>query len=79
VAGEIYEIAGGGEDLLGALRHVEPSVGERDLTLPPLDQFGADLALELAHLHGQSRLADGTILRRTAEIPVAGERASEVR
>ena len=74
MAGEIDQIARGGEDLLGALRHVEAGVGERDLARPPLDQLGADLALQLAHLHRQRRLGDGAILRRPPEMPVARER-----
>ena len=64
------------EDLLGALRHFEPGVGERDVARPPLDQLGADLALELADLHRQRRLGHGAVLRRPAEVPMARERRS---
>ena len=74
VAREIDQVAGGGEDLLGALRHVQAGVGERDLARPPLDQFGADLALQLAHLHRQRRLGHRAVRRRPPEMPVARER-----
>ena len=77
MAGEIDQVARGGEDLLGALRHVQAGVGERDLARPPLDQFGADLALQLADLHRQRRLGDGAVVRRPAEMPVAGERGRD--
>ena len=74
VAGEIDQIAGGGEDLLGALGHVQADIGERDVARPPLDQFGADLALQLAHLHGQRRLGHRAVVRRPPEMPMARER-----
>jgi hypothetical protein len=51
VARKIDEIAGGGENTFGALRHLQAGVGECDLVRPSFDQFGADLALKLAHLH----------------------------
>ena len=76
VAGKIDEIAGGGEDVLGALRHVEAGVGERDLARPPLDQLGAEFALQLADLHGQRRLGDRAVLGGAAEMP---RRASEAK
>jgi hypothetical protein len=75
MAGEVDKIAGGGEDVIGALRHVNANIGEHDLTRTPLHQHGADLALELAHLHRQRRLADRAVLRRPPEMPVAGERS----
>ena len=75
VAGEIDEIAGGGEDLLGALGHVEADIGQRDFARPPLHQLGADLALQFADLHGQRRLGHRAVRRRPAEMPMAGERS----
>ena len=74
MAGEIDKVARGGEDLLGALRHFQAGVGERDIARPPLHQLGADLALQLADLHRQGRLRDGAVVRRAAKMPVAGER-----
>ena len=74
VAGEIDQIAGRGQDVFGAPRHVEADVGERNIARPALDQFGADFALQFAHLHRQRRLGHGAVRRRPAEMPVAGER-----
>ena len=74
VAGEVDEVARRGEDLLGARGDFQAGVGERNVARPPLDQFGADLALQLAHLHRQRRLADGAVLGGAAEMPVASER-----
>ena len=74
MAGKVDQVAGGGEDTFGALRDFETGLGQRDLACPPLDQFGADLALQFAHLHGQRRLSDRAVLRRPAEMPMAGER-----
>src|SRR5512143_1712094 len=58
VAREINKVSGGGKDAFGALRHFHASGSECDLVWPPLDQFGADLTLELTHLHREGRLAD---------------------
>jgi len=74
VAGEIQEVAGFGENTLGALRDFDSSLGQYDLAWPPLYEFGADLTLEFAHLHGQSRLADRAVRRRSPKMPVMGER-----
>lgn len=74
MAREIDEIAGGGENLFGALGHFQPGVGERDVVRAALNQLDADLALELAHLHGQRRLTDRAIICRPPEMPVTGER-----
>ena len=74
MASEVNEIAGGGENALGPLRDFGAGLGERDLTRPPLHQFGADFPLEFAHLHGQSRLGDRAVRRRSPEMPVMGER-----
>ncbi len=74
VAGEVDQVAGGGEDALGPLRHIDTNIGEHDLARTPLHQFGADLALEFAHLHGQGRLGHGTVFRGPSEMPVARER-----
>ena len=74
MAREIDQVAGGGKDLLGALRHVQSGIVERDIARPPLDQFGADLALEFAHLHGQRRLAHRAVGRCPSEMPMARER-----
>ena len=73
MAGEVDEVAGGGEDALGALRHLKAGFGDGDLARPALDQLGAELALELADLHRQRRLGDGALLRRLAEMAIAGE------
>ena len=67
MASEVYEIAGGGENALGPLRDFDAGLGERDLTRPPLHQFGTDFPLEFAHLHGQSRLGDRAVRRRSPE------------
>ena len=75
VAGEVDQVAGRGENVLGALRHLCAGFGQRDFAGAPLHQFGADLALEFAHLHGKRRLGDSAILRRPAEMPVARERS----
>ncbi len=48
----IDEVAGGGENALGALRHFQTGFGQRDFARPPFHQFRADLAFEFAHLHG---------------------------
>ena len=74
VAGKIDQIARGGEDLLGALGDVQTGFGERDVARPPLHQFGADLALEFAHLHRQRRLGHRAVRGGAPEMPVAGER-----
>ena len=59
--------------LFRALRHFHPRVGERDVVGPAFHQFGADLALELAHLHRQRRLTDCAIFCRPSEMPVASK------
>ena len=74
MAGEVDEVAAGGEDGLGPLRHVLANLGEHDLARTPLHQFGADLAFKLAHLHRQRWLADRAVLRRPPEMAMAGER-----
>src|SRR6185312_6683020 len=74
VAGEVDEVARGGEDTFGALRDFEPGLGDGDFAGAALDQLGAQLALELADLHGERRLGDRALLRRLAEMPITGER-----
>ena len=74
VAREVDQIAGGGEHLFGALGDFHADIGERDLVRAALDQLDADLALQLAHLHGQRRLRDRAILCGPAEMPVVSER-----
>ncbi len=57
----------------GSLDHLLAGRGQR---YPPglaLDQRHAEVALELADLGGQGRLADETPLRRAAEMPLIGE------
>jgi hypothetical protein len=56
VAGEIDQVASRGEDVLGALRCVNANIGEHDLARTPLHQRGADLALQVADLHGKGGL-----------------------
>ena len=67
---EVDEVACGSQDVLGALRHLQASVGERNVARAPLDQIGTDLALEFAYLHGQSGLGHGAILGGAPEMPV---------
>ncbi len=74
MAREIDQVAGGGQNLLGALRHLQAGIGERDIARAPLDQIGTDLALEFADLHGQSGLGHGAVLGGAPEMPVPGER-----
>src|SRR5581483_247817 len=73
--GEFDEVARRGENAIGARSDLRAGVGEDDLAGTALDERGAELALELADLHGERRLRDGAILSRAAEMPVAGERA----
>ena len=75
MAREIDEIAGGREDLFRAFDHFQPRVGERDVVGAAFHQLGADLALELAHLHGQRRLTNRAIVCRPSEMPVASKRS----
>jgi hypothetical protein len=75
MTGKINEIPRRGQDLLGALRHIEAGVGERHLAWPPLDQIGVDLALELADLHRQGRLRDRALGGGAAKVPVSRERS----
>src|SRR5579862_8822354 len=75
MAGEIDDVAGGGKNALGALRHLETNIGERDVARTALDQFDAEVALELAHLHRQRRLRHRAILGSAAEMASAGERS----
>jgi len=74
VAGEIDEVAGGDENLLGAPHHFAAGFGERDIAAAPFHQFGADLALKFAHLHGERGLGDRALRRGPAEMPMARER-----
>ena len=74
MAGEIDEVARGGEDALGALRHFQTDLGDGDLARPALDQIGAQLALELADLHRQRRLGDRAFLGGLAEVTIARKR-----
>ena len=48
---EIDEIACGRKNALGSLSHLYSGRGKRDFTGPPLDQLGADLALQFSDLH----------------------------
>ncbi len=74
MASEIDEVARGGEDALGALRHLQTGLGDGNLARPAFDEIGAEFALELTDLHRQRRLGDGTFLCRLAEMPMTRER-----
>jgi hypothetical protein len=74
VAREINKVADSSKNLLGAIDHFQAGVGERDVVRPALHQLCADLALELAHLHGQRRLAYRAVLRCPPEMSVTRER-----
>ena len=74
VAGEVDKVAGRSKDVLGAPRHFEADLGQRDLAGPPLHQLSADFALKFAHLHRQSRLGHRAISRRAAEMAVVRKR-----
>ena len=74
VARELGQVARGSEHALGAPRHLRAGVGQDHLARAPLDQFDAEVLLELADLHRQRRLRHRTGLRGLAEVPVLGER-----
>jgi hypothetical protein len=70
VAREINKVADSSKNLLGAIDHFQAGVGERDVVRPALHQLCADLA----HLHGQRRLAYRAVLRCPPEMSVTRER-----
>ncbi len=48
--------------------------GQLDVLVPALDQFDAELALQILNLRGQGRLGDGAMFGRRAEMAEADQR-----
>ena len=74
VARELGQVARGSEHALGAPRHLRAGLGQHHLAGPPLDQFDAEVLLQLADLHRKRRLGHRAGLRGLAEMPVLGQR-----
>jgi hypothetical protein len=74
VAGEIDQVARGGDNVLGALRDLDAGFGESNLARTPLDEFRPNLALKFPDLHGERRLGHCAVFSSAAEMPVPGER-----
>jgi hypothetical protein len=70
VPGEVDEIARRREQLAAARHDLVPDFRQHDLARAPLDQLRGQLLLELADLHGQRRLGDGTRRRGPAKMPL---------
>jgi hypothetical protein len=71
---EVDEIAGSGEDALGALRHFDTRCSEHDFAGPTFDQLGTDLAPQFPDLHRKCGLRHCAIVGGSAEMPVACKR-----
>ena len=74
MAGEIDQIARGRQHVLAAAGDFAPDIGQHHVARTPFHHSDAERALEVADLHRQSGLGDGTGLGGAAEMAVPGER-----
>ncbi len=71
--GEIDKVARGGQYAFGAAGDLDAGLGERRLARPALDQFGLELAFEIADLHRKGRLGNRAGFRGPAEMAKLGK------
>ena len=71
---EIHQIARRGQYVLAAARDLATDIGQHHIAGPPLDQRDAEAPLEVANLHRQRRLGDGTGIGGAPEMAVFGQR-----
>jgi len=74
MASEINEVAGGRQNFIAALGHLEADLGQRRVARAAFDKLDVKLFLQLANLHRQRRLSDRAGFSGAAEMPVTRER-----